>query len=353
MDTILLLLLLTVPDAPPPAAMVLHSGGATVAKEAKPVSDLDLLQAGAALQAGKEDLTVMILKAGVKERIRAGTEVTLGVGGCSPSANVTRQARRLGDAQLGRLRALIGERGGVAVAGRSMDKLGTASGLTPLHTAKVLTGRPTFSWDPVEGAQSYEFCLYRDEKPKRRMVWQGRTTKPTYAFPPKGTALEPGVAWEWDLYAARKGEELTRVLKGCKFAVLGREAQSDADALHPLATSKDPADRLLAAVNYEALGLYDRALALYLKVDRDHPGSGAGVRALVHLYGLANRLKQQEEVRNRLMKLRAGAEADSRATDGSRPADSRTLIHVPTDRDDLDPVASHAAGQLVARLSGR
>jgi hypothetical protein len=53
--------------------------------------------------------------------------------------------------------------------------------------------------------------------------------------------------------------------------------------------------------------VFDRALPLYEKVDRGHPDQAPVLRALAVLYGLANRVKQQAEVRNRLKKLGGGA----------------------------------------------
>jgi hypothetical protein len=177
----------------------------------------------------------------------------------------------------------------------------TGSGICPIHTGVLDTGRPSFRWKVVEGAESYRFLLFSGSKGSRKQEWAGTTKVPGLMFPDTEPPPKPGTQYTWSVLAKVKGKEKPIVLVAdAEFSVMDEDM---ARALRRLTESKDSGDWLLAAFAYEAISAYDLAVAQYERVARARPSQGRVLLALESLYELARDEVKLKEIGPRKEKL--------------------------------------------------
>jgi hypothetical protein len=292
-----------------PVAMVLNMKGQVTLEgaESKPrrLRRTDLLRPGDRLNAAADAGAVLIfLDEGRYERLKSNTRATVGDKGCTPAEAVESVAgKKLPPAQLESLRDLArSSRGAVAVVrGRPPA---TPQVVTPLYDATVLTERPALTWRAADKADSYQVQLWSGDA--QRLIWRETTTATRLDYPPKRPALKPGTQYRWRVTVRRGEDEDPKPVVESKFATAGKEEVDELAALKPLAASADEADLLLAAVTYQAYGVYGEALALYEKLAEKQPNEPNFQLALASYYERAGRQEEAKAARDKAKKLGAG-----------------------------------------------
>jgi tetratricopeptide (TPR) repeat protein len=283
--------------------VVMTKGAVTLERgsDKRPLRVMDLLRAGDALETADDEVLIVLLDDGQRERIKPKQRATVAAKGCAPAAAVERQEKdRVPAAQLTGLRDLARNcRAGVSIP--RGERPATIQVVTPMYGTTVPGARPTLSWQAVEKAESYQAELWNGNG--QRLLWRATTAEPRLAYPDKEAALQPGTKYLWRVYA-RQGENLgpKRVVDSKFMTLTKAEARELAD-LPRAAVSADVAEMLLAATTYEALGVYEEALALYEKLAMKLPG-GANVQiALAGYYERAGREEQARMAREKARKL--------------------------------------------------
>jgi hypothetical protein len=295
-------------DAVSPVAMVLTTKGEVTLErdESKPrrLRRTELLRPGDRLGAAADAGAVLIfLEEGHYERLKPKARATVGDKGCTPAEAVEPiEGKKLPPAQLESLRDLArSSRGAVAVLrGRPPA---TPQAVTPLYDATVLTTRPTLTWQPGEKVESYQVQVWSGDGQRR--IWRATTTAERLEYPPKEPALKPGTKYLWRVTARGAKDEDLGQLVDSKFSTAGKEEVEELAALKPLAASADEADLLLAALTYQAYGVYGEALALYEKLAAKQPDEPSFQLALASYYGRAGRTKEAAAAREMAKKLGA------------------------------------------------
>ena len=137
--------------------------------------------------------------------------------------------------------------------------------VTGLSNTAILEQQPTFSWKPVNGADSYTVILYLE--PGAKFLWQRTTTGEELPYPQSEAPLTFGARYKWDV----KGLKNTRVIveKRSYFYLLkeGDVAHLSAgiarfqEELSP--DAQKTATRLAFILFLENYRLYDAALTQY------------------------------------------------------------------------------------------
>lgn len=294
------------PKAPPaPVAMILTTQG-TVTLERGPVKQplraMDLLRPGDVLRADDGEAVLVLLDDGRRERLKSKSKAVVTEKGCTPAAVERQDKVKLLARQLAGLRDLANSsRAGVGVLRGEPPP--TPQVVTPMYGATLLTDKPTLSWLPTDKADSYQVQLWSGDG--QRQIWRATTDKARLAYPEKQKALKPGTKYLWRV-RARMGEDtdLGQVVDS-KFSTATKAEADELAALKPLAASTEVADLLLAAVTYEAHGLYDEALALYEKLAEKQPAEANFQVALASYYERGGRTDQARAAREKAKKLGA------------------------------------------------
>jgi tetratricopeptide (TPR) repeat protein len=166
----------------------------------------------------------------------------------------------------------------------------------------VLTLRPTLTWDAVPKAKGYEVEL-RDGN-GNKVLWREKADKPLLEYPAKRNPLEYSASYQWKVTAKLGGED-DPTYEASVLLVVTKDEAKELDELKKLVESKDATDWLLAAVMYEAHGVYTEALALYEKLTRDFPKQANYHKALANYYERAGRTEEAEKERKEAKKLGA------------------------------------------------
>jgi tetratricopeptide (TPR) repeat protein len=297
---------------PPPVGMVLTSKGAVTLERGgkdKRVGAMDLVLPGDQLTAAADgEATLVFLSDGHREALKPKAQATVAENGCTPADAVQRQAgAKLSEANLANLRSLARSgRGGVRVI--SMDLPKPYPAVTPLAGTWVATGRPGFSWAPDRRAVSYRVELLTGDG--ERVLWRATTKEPRLAWPEDEKPLTFGDRdrpFLWRVTARLSGGKEEVLVDGSKFWLPSKQEAEELARVKPLASSKDPADQLLAAATYEAYVDYDDALRLYERLADRLPESVNVQLALARLYKRAGRYDLAEAAQEKAKKLGAVA----------------------------------------------
>jgi hypothetical protein len=281
-------------DAAGPVAMVLSAKGTITLQRGQaapvPAAPMTLLHVGDQLSAAADgEATLIFLGDGQRERLMAKAQAQVGVKGCTPAAAVERVAGpKLAPANLESLRELAkSSRGAVGVL-RGEAPL-RPQVVTPLYGATVPTDRPALTWPDVK-AEAYLVELFSGrDGPELERLWKATSPEPRLSYPAKEKPLQRGLLYRWRVTPLKGQEAAGEPIVDSKFLVLTGAEIKRLAALKPLLVSKDPADLLLAAVSFEAHGVYDEALHLYERLAELSPDVANFQVALASYYGRAGR----------------------------------------------------------------
>jgi hypothetical protein len=294
-------------DPAPPVAMVLTmQGSVTLERDtAKPrrLGAMDLLRPDDRLSAGPDAEAVLIFLAdGKRERLKPKARATVGEKGCTPADAIERQeGKKLPPAQLESLRELArSSRGAVGVLRGQPPPVPLL--ITPIYGATVLADRPAFTWPPAKDADLYKVQLLSGDG--KRLILTDTAKEPRLAYPEKQKPLRQGVKYLWRV-SARMGEEKETEIVDSKFSIVTKAEAEALAKLKPLTESDDPTDWLVAAVIYEAHGVYGEALALYEKLAQKQPDEANYHVALASYYERGGRIDKAEEAKEKAKKLGA------------------------------------------------
>jgi tetratricopeptide (TPR) repeat protein len=288
-----------------PVAMVLTTKGKVSfgSGQDKPhrVGAADLLRPGDRLEAADAGEAVLLFLADRhRERLKPGVRASISKKGCTPADAVeVLPPSKLAPVQAESLRDLSGSsRGAVGILRGEPPP--TPQVATPIFGAVVLTDRPALSWLPVEGADGYRVELRSGDG--QRVLWRVTVKEPRLPYPDK-PALRQGAKYLWRV-SALLGEDKTKALVDSKFQV---GTKGEINALAPLAdlpTKADAAALLLAAVTYEAHGVYDKAIGLYEELARRVPDAPNFQEALANYYERAGRADKAKAAQKKAAELR-------------------------------------------------
>jgi hypothetical protein len=264
--TPLLAVLLCLPTAEPPAALVLRVKGSVEVQPAKgdprPAKPgKTLVYVGDRLVVLKDGEAVLAFKAGgAIERVKPGTEATVGANGCTPPSAVERRQSNAGavSAALRDIRPSSADGRTAAATLRSGGE--GCPGVTPISGSTVASERPSFAWPVAKEVKTYVVIVstgLRDNGVGREL-WRAETTETRLAFPADKPALRRGFPFQW------KVTDLdSRELACGDFVVATGKQKERLDALAALAQSEHSDDVLLAAEGLDRLGAWVDALAAY------------------------------------------------------------------------------------------
>jgi hypothetical protein len=232
-------------------------------------------------------LFLVFLKAGQLEIVPAKVPVTATEDGCQPARAVTRHEKKLAGRNLSALRDLArsGRPGGTIF--RSPSPRPPAR-VVPMEGATVLDDKPDLDWVPAAGARGYRVEMATGVEGAREQTLWRETTSEARLLYPKKPPLERGNLYRWRVRALTDGDGETEVVRG-SFLVASERLVKQLAAVDKLAGSPETADRLLAALTYESLKVYDKALPLYEELARREPKEVHFQEALAYLYGYAGR----------------------------------------------------------------
>ena len=267
---------------------------------------MDLLQTGDRLRTPADgEATLIFLADGQREQLKSKTEASVGVHGCSPAGR--RPSRlpgpKLRPANLASLRGLVGSsRGGLGVL--RGDPPPKPQAVTPLYGGSVWTRRPTLTW-PDAKADAYLVQLFNGaEGMDERLLWKTTAKEARLSFPDQEKPLEFSLKYRWRVTPLKGEDASADPIVDSYFLILTEDEIKPLDNLKPLLESKAPADLLLAAVSYEAHGVYDGALRLYERLAEMSPEEASFQNALASYYGRAGRKDLAEIARKQAEKLR-------------------------------------------------
>lgn len=305
MTLVLLLTLLPANTAPPrPVAMVVTCQGAVTLRHAtkeQPLGAMDLLRPDDRLiMAGGEVLLVFLLD-GHCERLAAKGEVIVTGKGCRPEKAIKREEKiKLTPAHLETLRDLA-ESDRAAVGVLRGDAPRSPPVVVPMFGATLLTDRPKLSWPPTPGAEGYRLELFSGDG--QRSLWKTTTKTPFVTYNGK-SPLRQGGKYLWRVSAV-KGEDKLETVVDSKFQIATAEEIEKLKALPPLLKDGKTPELLLAAVTYEAHGVYDDALCLYKQLADLQPQEANYLLALGNYYERAGWLDLARTTREQAKELQA------------------------------------------------
>ncbi len=151
----------------------------------------------------------------------------------------------------------------VALGSASLERIGAlrARGYPPIVVflgGRIRVDRPTFRWQAVENARTYELLLRASSGQE---IWATETMETVLEYPTDQPALDPG-GYSWILTA--RGEEGIVGEQRARF-----EVRPDPSLV--LSTSNDSKERLLRAAELENGGFYSEAAEIYASLRQDSP----------------------------------------------------------------------------------
>jgi hypothetical protein len=306
---------LAVPGDPPePVAMVLTTKGTATVEHGKAapakVRAMTLLYAGDKVSVAADGEVLYVLLAdGQRELLGAKSQASLGPKGATPPGQQIK-GPKLPPANLESLRDLArsAKGAGSCVRGDRGDPTPENARLVlPLYGAAVLSDRPKLSWpkgDAKTDAYLVEFFSGGEGK-DRRLLWKATVKETHMNYPEKQESLKPSRKYQWRV-TPLKGEDATadpivysyfQVLTPAEIKLLGE--------LKPLLESKVPGDLLQAAACYQAHGVDDEALKLYLRLAELMPEDANIQLSLASFYEQAGNKELADKARERAKKLGA------------------------------------------------
>lgn len=285
-----------------PVAMVLEvKGKATFERDKdapRRAGAMTLLRPGDRL-AG--DVVIVFLNDGHRERLKA--KATVETKGCTPADAVERvDGPKLPPANLETLRELArSSRGAVGVVRGETPP--DPKIVTPLYGATIETDRPTLTW-PDAKADAYLVQFYSGSQGKdQRLLWRATVKETKVEYPKKEKPLEFGRKYQWKVIPLKGEDASAEPIVDSKFLTLTKIEIDMLSHVKPLAISKQPADWLVAAVSYEAHGVYGEALRLYEKLAEHSPQEPNYQSALASYYERAGRKDLAAKAREKAKSL--------------------------------------------------
>jgi hypothetical protein len=297
-----------------PVAFVLEVKG-TVTREhesekAQPLLRQDFLRPGDRLVTLDGGSALLLLATdGHLERLGPNARFTLTEKGCEPPDAVRRQDAKVGGSNLSGLRNMVrsGRPGGSIF--RDPEE-GPAPRISPIDGTNLLYDRPTFAWPAAAKAVSYRVELLRLADSKvEHVLWREPAVETHLKYPAKKPPLEPGLPYRWRVYAIHGAGREEAVARG-SFIVAMAKSREQLAGLKKLADSADDADRLTAALTYEAFGVFEEALALFEKLADCSPAEPSFQVALANYYALAGLHDRSRAAQAKAEKL--GAVSDTK-----------------------------------------
>jgi len=254
-------------QAPKPvAAIVLSFSGAPTRSEGKtmrPLAAYDRLRVDDTIAAGpKGSVTIYFQDDGHKEVLHEGASIVIGQKGGTPTGKVDTIEMKLQIANQEALRDAIG----VGKIGGSVNRsnLVIKAAIAPVDGAIVVTDQPTFRWPAVDNATRYRVALLTAGGGKP--VWAKECTGTELKYPMDVKALARALKYQWAVTAIfTNGDEKTH-LKDQSFTVGTERMVKQAEAWKELSRSPDAADKMIAAVGFEQLGMLDELYPLYAEI---------------------------------------------------------------------------------------
>jgi hypothetical protein len=291
-----------------PAAMVLTTKGMVTLERGKEaaqrVGAMTLLWPGDRVQVPDGgEVTMLFLQDGHRERLKPKGTATVADKGCGPAEVVEPlPGPKLTTANLESLRSLAASsRGAVGVL--RGDPPSKPQMVTPLYGTTILSERPTLTW-PEAKADAYLVQLLNGAEGKdQKVLWHVEIKETRLPYPEKEKALELGKKYRWRVTPLKGDDASADPIVESKFLVLTKYEIGLLSNLKPLLESKSPSDVLLAAISYEAHGVYDEALRLYERLAKLSPDEANFQLALASYYERAGRKDLAAQARDRANSL--------------------------------------------------
>jgi hypothetical protein len=291
-----LTLLLAAGDEAEPVAMVLSVKGDVKLRP------MDLVRSGDEVRVpASGNVRLVFLADGHRETLNSGRTVKITESGGTPAEAVMREKAELPAGRLDGLRAMAASaRAGVS---RVRDLGAPPRPLSPISGSVVKSVRPDFAWTAVQDVEWYDVQLFRGEvQSKESLVWSARAAKDHFEYPKDRPALERDAIFTWNV--STPGKEV--VAKGM-FMVATEEEARDFAAVEKLSQSPEFADRLLAAVLFEAGLVYDESHRLFEKLVKELPKEPWLLLAHARHLGRLGRTQEGMRLEKQALALAGGA----------------------------------------------
>lgn len=211
---------------------------------------------------------LLMLNSRIRVQVKPGVSVTVYKSGCKPESAVQIHTR-LKTEMLGNLKGLRSLEyvdGATTKVFRSGEKMPPR--VTPFQGAFVMTNRPSFSWQPMENAESYSLQVLKSTRDT--VIWSAKTIEAMLASPPNEKPLKHGRKYRWRVHVNLKDGKHREVVTS-HFLVAYKEEIEEVESVKKLADSSDPPDLILAAGTYEAYGAYGKVLEIYERLGLQQP----------------------------------------------------------------------------------
>jgi hypothetical protein len=259
------------PKAPRPVAMVLAVEGTVrvtpKGEKERKVAAEDLLYAGDTIAVRADgSASIAVLGLGLRQTLKGGGTATLGPKGCEASPAV--ESKGMPPAVARTMKGVRPAAGDSRKAGMPMRGAAPqpSAPIAPIDGATVDALRPELAWRGREGVTSYRVTL---TDAAGQALWKAETTGPRLAPDDDRPELRRGEVYTWKV-----ADPTGREVASGHFTVADAEESRQLAELKPLASSKDPADLLAAAMSYDRLHCSAEALACYealVKLAPDDP----------------------------------------------------------------------------------
>ena len=256
------------PTQSPSVAMVCNWSGAATwsdGKTSRPVKSYDRLRTGETVTAGPGgSVTIYFMHDGHKEILhsRASIVVTPKNGTASGEVDVVKSKLNVENRDSLRDQIGAGKIGGTVLRSNRLRE--SAPIIAPINEAVLVTDTPTLQWPPVKDAAKYRVTL--ETAGGRTPLWTREVVATKLAYPKDAKPLMRAMKYRWFVTAILENEDEKPHLRDRVFTVGTEGMANQAATWKELAASTDPADRMLAAVGYERLGMLDELYPLYAKI---------------------------------------------------------------------------------------
>jgi hypothetical protein len=290
-----LTLLVAASDKPESVAMVLSVQGDVNLRP------MDLLRIGDLVRVpASGSVRLVFLADGHRETLGPGGKVKITESGGTPAEAVKREKSKLPASHLDGLRTLAASaRAGVS---RVRDVDAAPPPVSPIAESIVLSNRPDFAWAAVRGVEQYDVQLFRgDVDRKESLVWTSRAATEHCEYPKDRPALGRG-----EMYTLKVVQGKDVVAKG-KFTVATEDEARDFESIRKLSQSPDVADRLLAAMLFEAGLVYDESHRLFESLVKESPKEPWVLLASARHLARMGRNEEAKALEKKALTLAAGA----------------------------------------------
>jgi tetratricopeptide (TPR) repeat protein len=175
--------------------------------------------------------------------------------------------------------------------------------VTPMYGTTITNARPAFSW-PDTKAEAYLVQLLSGAQGKdERVLWKAVAKEAHLPYPDGKSGLQLGNLYRWRVTPLKGDDASAEPIVESKFLVLTKGEIKLLSEIKPLTESQDAADLLLAAVAYEAHGVYDQALGLYERLAKLSPNEPSFQVALASYFERAGNKERADKARARAKQL--------------------------------------------------